>query len=168
MAISDALFNRDYKNLKTRFQSNSFGNTVTLRVLYALSSGTSHSAQYAVAAMFKAASEGRFNFVDDVKEYGEKAKVMKGLFLKNNFQIVYEKDGDDPVADGFYFTIAYPGMTGEELLSKLLYYGISAITLKNTGSEKEGLRACVSHVSRNQFADLEKRLEQFAADFPLK
>lgn len=167
MAISDALYNRDYANLKTRFQSNSFGNTVTLKVLYALSSGTSHSAQYAVAAMFKAANDGVFNFVEEVKEYGEKAKMMKALFLKNNFRIVYEKDGDDPVADGFYFTITYPGMSGEKLLSNLLYYGISAITLKNTGSEKEGLRACVSHVSRDQFADLGKRLEQFAADFPI-
>lgn len=168
MAISDSLFNRDYENLKTRFLSNSFGNTITLWVLYALSSGTSHSAQYALAAMFKAANDGNFNFVEDVKEYGKKAGIMKEFFLKNGFHIVYEKDGNDLIADGFYFTIAYPGMTGEELLAKLLYYGISAITLKNTGSEKEGLRACVSHVGRDQFDELGKRLEQFAADFPLE
>ncbi|MGD9928508.1 MAG: aminotransferase class I/II-fold pyridoxal phosphate-dependent enzyme [Mangrovibacterium sp.] len=166
MVISDALYNRDYENLKTRFQSNSFGNTITLRVLYAISSGTSHSAQYALAAMFKAANEGRFNFVEEVKEYGEKAKIMKRLFLENGFTIVYEKDGDEPIADGFYFTIGYPGMTGGELLNNLLFYGISAITLKNTGSELEGLRACVSHVKRSQFDDLEKRLKQFHADFP--
>ena len=77
MAISDALYNRDYENLKTRFQSNSFGNTITLRVLYAISSGTSHSAQHALAAMFKAANDGAYNFVAEVKEYGEKAKIMK-------------------------------------------------------------------------------------------
>ncbi|RKD91160.1 aspartate/methionine/tyrosine aminotransferase [Mangrovibacterium diazotrophicum] len=167
MVISDALYNRDYENLKPRFHSNSFGNTITQRVLYAISSGTSHSAQYALAAMFKAANEGKFNFVDDVKEYGEKARIMKDLFLKNGFHIVYEKDGDQLVADGFYFTVGYPGMTGEELLHNLLYYGVSAISLKNTGSEKEGLRACVSHVSRDQFDDLEKRLVQFHNDFPL-
>ncbi|HKJ41657.1 MAG TPA: pyridoxal phosphate-dependent aminotransferase [Sunxiuqinia sp.] len=167
MIVSDALYNRDYPNLKPRFQSNSFGNTITLRVLYAISSGTSHSGQYALAAMLKAASDGDFNFVEDVKEYGEKAKIMKNLFLKSGFQIVYEKDGEDPIADGFYFTIAYPGMTGEELLATILYYGVSAITLKNTGSEKEGLRACVSHVSRSQFGDLEKRLALFAADHPV-
>ena len=167
MVISDALYNRDYENLKPRFHSNSFGNTITQRVLYAISSGTSHSAQYALAAMFKAANEGKFNFVDDVKEYGEKARIMKDLFLKNGFHIVYEKDGDQLVADGFYFTIGYPGMTGAELLHNLLYYGVSAISLKNTGSEKEGLRACVSHVGRDQFDDLEKRLVQFHNDFPL-
>ncbi len=167
MVISDALYNRDYENLKTRFHSNTFGNTITQRVLYAISSGTSHSAQHALAAMFKAANDGQFNFVEEVKEYGEKARIMKDLFVKNGFHIVYEKDGDQAVADGFYFTIGYPGMTGAELLHNLLYYGVSAITLKNTGSEKEGLRACVSHVARTQFGDLEKRLIQFHKDFPI-
>lgn len=90
---------------------------------------------------------------------------MKKLFIDNGFKIVYEKDGDEPVADGFYFTVEYPGMTGEELLGSILYYGISAITLKNTGSEHEGLRACVSHVGRDQFGDLEERLKMFHANF---
>jgi len=59
-------------------------------------------------------------------------------------------------------------MTGSELLHKLLYYGISAISLSNTGSTKEGLRACVSHVKRDQFGDLEIRLQQFHADYHVK
>ena len=165
MVISDALYNREYENLKARFQSNTFGHTVVLRVLYALSSGTCHSAQFALAAMFKAANDGNFNFVEEVKEYGRKAEIMKRLFLENGFRIVYEKDGDDPIADGFYFTIRYPGMTGEELLANILYYGISAISLKNTGSGREGLRACVSHVGREQFGDLEVRLKMFHENF---
>lgn len=165
MVISDALFNRKYENLKTRFQSAAFGHTIVLKVLYAFSSGTCHSAQFALAAMFKAANDGGFNFVEEVKEYGKKAQVMKKLFVDNGFKIVYEKDGDEPVADGFYFTVEYPGMTGEELLGNILYYGISAITLKNTGSEHEGLRACVSHVGRDQFGDLEERLKMFHANF---
>ena len=165
MVISDALFHRGYENLKPRFQSNTFGHTIVLRVLYAFSSGTCHSAQYALAAMFKAASDGTYNFVEEVKEYGEKARIMKNLFIENGFKIVYEKDGDEPIADGFYFTIQYPGMTGEELLANILYYGISAISLKNTGSEREGLRACVSHVGRDQFGDLEKRLKIFHENF---
>jgi hypothetical protein len=133
-----------------------------------LTSGTSHSSQYALAAMFKAASDGTFNFISDVKEYGEKAKIMKKLFIDNGFTIVYDTDLDQPVGDGFYFTIAYPGMKGADLLHKLLYYGISAISLSNTGSTKEGLRACVSHVKRDQFGDLEIRLKQFNSDFPAK
>ncbi len=167
MAISNALWNRSYENLVARFGSDTFGFTIVMQVLYALSSGITHSTQHALAAMFKAASDGEFNFIDEVKEYGRKAKVMKELFTENGFVIVYEKDGDEPIADGFYFTIGYPRMTGSELLYNLLHYGISAISLKNTGSEKEGLRACVSHVKRDQFDELEKRLKQFRADFPL-
>lgn len=165
MAISDALFKRDYPDLQERFGGTDFGSTITLRLLYALSSGTSHSAQWALAAMLKAASDGRFNFVKGVKEYGEMAKIMKRLFVENGFRIVYEKDIDQPVADGFYFTVAYPGMTGHELVANLLYYGISAIALDNTGSNEEGIRACVSFVSRDQFGDLEERLKLFHENF---
>jgi len=167
MVISDALYNREYENLKVRFNSNTYGNTILMRVLYALSSGTCHSAQYALAAMFKAACDGRYNFVEEVKEYGEKAKIMKKLFLENGFHIVYENDGEEPIADGFYFTIGYKDMNSADLLRNLLYYGISAISLKNTGSTKEGLRACVSPVRRDQFGDLEKRLKLFNENFSI-
>lgn len=165
MVISDELFNRDYPDLQERFKGTSFGSTISLRLLYAFSSGTSHSAQWALTGMLKAASEGRFNFVEEVKEYGEKAKVMKKLFLENGFKIVYEKDIDRPIADGFYFTISYPGMTGNQLVTNLLYYGISAIALNNTGSNEQGIRACVSFVKRGQFGDLEKRLKLFNNNF---
>lgn len=165
MAISNALWKRQYDNLELRFGSKAFGFTIVMQVLYALSSGIAHSVQHALAAMFKAANDGQFNFIEDVKEYGRKAKIMKDLFLENGFHVVYEKDGNEPIADGFYFTIGYPGMTGGELLQNLLYFGISAITLRNTGSEKEGLRACVSHVKREQFGDLESRLKLFNETF---
>jgi aspartate/methionine/tyrosine aminotransferase len=165
MAISDALFNRDYPDLQERFKGTCFGDTVTLRLLYSISSGTSHSAQWALTAMFKAANEGRFNFVEEIKEYGEKAKVMKKLFLNNGFDIVYKNDMGVPIADGFYFTISYSGMTGNQLVENLLYYGISAIALDNTGSEEEGIRACVSFVKREQFGALEERLELFNENF---
>jgi aspartate/methionine/tyrosine aminotransferase len=168
MVISDALYHRHFPYLEERLKVHGFGNAIVHRVLYSLTSGTSHSSQYALAAMFKAASDGTFNFIEQIKEYGEKAKIMKQLFINNGFTIVYDTDLGQPVGDGFYFTIAYPGMTGAELLHKLLYYGISAISLGNTGSTKEGLRACVSHVKRDQFNDLGSRLKQFNSDFPVK
>lgn len=168
MAISNALWNRQYENLGTRFGNKPFGFVIVMQVLYALSSGITHSVQHALTAMFKAASDGEFNFIEEVKEYGRKAKIMKELFTSNGFVIVYEKDGEEPIADGFYFTIGFPGMTGSELLYNLLHYGISAISLKNTGSEKEGLRACVSHVKREQFDELEKRLKQFNEEFGVR
>jgi aspartate/methionine/tyrosine aminotransferase len=168
MMISDMLYRRDYPDLQKRFGGTDFGSTITLRLLYALSSGTSHSAQWALAAMLKAANDGQYNFVENVKEYGEKARVMKRLFVENGFTIVYEKDLEVPIADGFYFTVGYPGMTGNQLVENLLYYGISAIALDNTGSREEGIRACVSFVKREQFPELEKRLQMFNKKFSEK
>jgi len=165
MAISDKLFKRDYPDLQERFKGTTFGATISLRLLYALSSGTSHSAQWALAAMFKAVNDGEYNFVDGIKPYGERAKEMKRLFLENGFHIVYEKDLDVLIGDGFYFTIGYPGMTGNELVANLLYYGISAIALDNTGSNEEGLRACVSFVLPEQFEAMEERLKLFNENF---
>jgi hypothetical protein len=133
--------------------------------VYALSAGITHSSQYALAAILKAVNEGTYNFVETVKEYGEKAKIMKKLFSENGFHIVYDKDEDEPIADGFYFTFSYPGFTGEELLNELIYYGISAISLAITGSTRtEGIRACVSLVQREQFPALEERLKRFNSD----
>jgi aspartate/methionine/tyrosine aminotransferase len=168
LCMSNKLYNRDYDNLKKRFGVAKLGYVVVQRLIYTLSSGVCHSSQYALAAMFKAANEGRFNFVEEIKEYGEKAAIMKKIFTENGFGIVYDKDIDKILADGFYFTISYPGMDSRELMEKLLYYGISAISLKTCGSERtEGLRACVSQVKREQFADLESRVKQFNKDFPV-
>jgi len=165
MIISDELYDRSYPNLKNYYSKDLFGHSMIYGSIYSMSAGISHSAQYALAAIFKAANDGKLNFVEEVKEYGEKAKIMKKLFIDNGFKIVYDKDEDEPIADGFYFTFSYLGYTGEELLNELLYYGISAISLAITGSERlEGIRACVSLVRRDQFKDLEFRLKKFNAD----
>jgi len=165
MIISDTLFKRKYPDLKRFYTSDTFGYSVIFGALYALSAGVSHSAQFGLAAMLKAVNEGSYNFVNGVKEYGEKAKIMKRIFLENGFNIVYDRDEDKPLADGFYFTFSYPGMTGSDLLEKLIYYGISAISLDITGSERsEGLRACVSLIRRDQFGDLDDRLRRFHED----
>ncbi len=165
MIIADELYERNYPNLKKYYTKEQFGHSMIYGSVYALSAGISHSAQYALAAIFKAANEGKLNFVEEVKEYGEKAHIMKKIFTDNGFNIVYDKDEDEPIADGFYFTFSYPGYTGEELLNELLYYGVSAISLAITGSERlEGIRACVSLVRRDQFGDLEFRLKKFNED----
>jgi hypothetical protein len=130
-------------------------------MLYALSSGTSHSAQYAMAAMLKAASDGTYDFRKDISVYGERAHRLKEIFVRHGFKIVYDKDLDVPVADGFYFTIGYPGMTGGELARELMYYGVSAISLVTTGSHQEGLRACTSFINDNQYDQLEERMKIF-------
>jgi aspartate/methionine/tyrosine aminotransferase len=169
LAISDHLYNRQYPDLLRYYSSADFGHSAVFGALYALSAGVSHSVQYGLTALLKAVNDGEHKFIDIVKEYGEKARVMKSIFLNNGFRIVYDTDLDEPLADGFYFTIFYPGMTGGELLEELLYYGISAISLDITGSKRNvGLRACVSHVRREQFDDLEVRLKCFNEDHPVK
>jgi aspartate/methionine/tyrosine aminotransferase len=162
LVLSDHLFTKEYPDLIPYFGTPIFGRAIIYGTVYAISSGTSHSAQYALAAILKACNEGKYNFLHDVKIYGEKAKIMKKMFTDNGFTIVYDKDVDKPLADGFYFTIAYPGLSGEELLQEFLYYGISAITLAITGSERtEGLRACVSLTPFEQLPILEQRLQIF-------
>jgi len=168
MAISDHLYDRQYPDLLRYYSTDKFGHSLVFGALYGLSAGVAHSVQYGLAALLKAVNDGSYRFIDDVKEYGEKARVMKALFISSGFRILYDTDLDEPIADGFYFTISYPGMTSSKLLEELLYYGISAISLDITGSKKVGgLRACVSHVSRKQFGDLETRLKNFKEDHPI-
>ncbi|MDP3463451.1 MAG: pyridoxal phosphate-dependent aminotransferase [Bacteroidales bacterium] len=167
MVISNQLFNSHFPDLKRFYQGEVFGNVMIFGTIYPLSSGTSHSAQYGLTAILKAANSGEFNFVEEVKEYGRKAAIMKKIFIDNGFRIVYDMDEDKPIADGFYFTYSYPGFTGQELLEKMIYYGISAISLDITGSERhEGIRACTSLIQRDQFVVLEARLKQFHEDHP--
>lgn len=162
LVLSDKLYQREFPDLIPYFNTPKFGRAIIYGTVYAISAGTSHSAQYALAAILKACNEGKYNYLDDVRLYERKAAQMKKMFLDNGFTIVYDKDEDKPLADGFYFTIAYPGMSGEELLKEFLYYGVSAISLEITGSERrEGLRACVSLVPEEMFPILEQRLIQF-------
>ncbi len=161
-AISPALFDRKFPDLEPWFGSPVFGRAYIFGAMYALSSGVSHSNQYGLLGLLQAVNQGRYNFVEAVSEYGERARVMKKLFLDNGFQLVYDSDDGRPLADGFYFTVGYPGFSGEQLVEELLYYGISAIALSTTGSDRhEGIRACVSLTGRELFPLLEERLRTF-------
>jgi len=161
VAMSNSLYGRTYPGLTQKYGGGTFGSVFIHRILYAISTGTSHSAQYALAAMFKAASDGSYAFLEEVKEYGRRAKRMKQIFLKHGFEIVYDNDLGEEIADGFYFTIRYPGMTGDELIKALISFGISAISLSTTGSKQEGLRACTSFIKDHQYELLDQRLKAF-------
>jgi hypothetical protein len=168
MAISDKLYDRSYPDLLRYYSTDKFGHSAIFGALYGLSAGVTHSVQYGLAALLKAVNDGEYKYRNDVIDYGEKALEMKKLFISNGFKITYDKDLDEQLADGFYFTLSYPGLSGEKLISELLSYGISAISLATTGSERrDGLRACVSLVKRNQFPVLEVRLKKFSADHPI-
>lgn len=168
VCISDKLFKRHYGDLDIRYEGLPFGLVYSTRMLYALSSGTSHSAQFAMTAMMKAASDGIYDFRHDVSVYGVRAHKLKELFLRHGFHIVYDKDLDEDIADGFYFTIGYPGMTtGGQLAHELMYYGVSAICLSTTGSCQQGLRICTSFVEDRQIGELDRRMAIFNKNNPV-
>ncbi|MCF6184095.1 MAG: pyridoxal phosphate-dependent aminotransferase [Bacteroidales bacterium] len=166
LVVSEKVYKSRYPDLKRFYSTDQFGHSLIYNALYILSAGVSHTPQYGLTALLKAVNDGVYNYRDDVLEYGERAEAMKKIFLDNGFKLVYDNDLGEPLADGFYFTVYYPGMSGSELLHNLLYYGISAIALQTTGSEhSEGLRACVSQINETMFSELERRLQLFHKNF---
>jgi len=167
VAVSDKLYEREYPALQERFNIPRLGDALVLGIMYAVSSGTSHSAQYALAAMFKAAADGTLDFVSDTSDYARRASLTKKIFIDNGFHIVYDMDGEEPVSDGFFYTVGYrtadgTEMTGSELMRNLMLCGICSISLSLTGSAQNGVRICVSQLNRQeQFDLLEERLKIF-------
>ena len=154
VCFSPKMYHRDYPRLRELYGMGRMGDNYVLTYLYAASSGTSHSAQYAMAAMLNAAVDGKLDFVDDVKEYGRRAAITKEIFERHGFNIVYDRDNEMPIADGFYYTVGYKGLSNKDLITNLLRCGVSAITLNTAGSDQSGIRACVSALSTPDLFDM--------------
>ena len=166
--ISDRLFDRHYPALAERYKdAGVFGQTLIASILYMITSGCTASTQYAYAEMLRLATEGEINFVEDTREYAVRAERMKRIFTDNGFHIVYANDVTQRVGDGFFFTIGFGKMTGGELLTELLYYGVSSISLSTTGSDQQGVRACTSRMRDDLYGVLEERMRAFKEDHPL-
>lgn len=165
VCMSPAVANREFAALTNFYHMPTFLKAYIFGVLYAASSGTSHSAQCALAAMLDAAADGKLDFVGDSREYGRRGERTKKIFTDNGFEIVYAKDGKEPIGDGFFFTAGYPGMDSETVQRELLRHGVSAISLPGTGSRQHGIRVCVSMISDDKaFDDLDRRLKAFNAE----
>lgn len=163
--MPDGVYHRRYQALADFYDMPAFGDAYVFGVLYTASSGTSHSAQYAMAAMLDAAVRGELDFVGNTREYGRRAALVKKAFLDCGFNQVYERDGDRPVSDGFFFTMGYGDLTGDQLQEELLKYGISTISLAATGSKQQGVRGTVSMITDDAMVDtLRSRLLQFQKD----
>lgn len=162
--VSDGLYGRIYPALQEKFGVGEFGRFIDARIIYTLSSGCCHSVQHAMAAMMEAACEGRFDFVTEVREYGRRAAYMKKVLLENGFYLVYDNDMGEPLADGFYFTVQYPGMTDLQLTRELMYYGISVYPLDTMGSHEQGVRICTSFFKPEQESLFADRIATFRAN----
>ena len=167
VAMNPYLAHRKFASLAERYGNDGeFLRNFVYIILYSLSSGVAHSVQYAMAAMFRAACQGKIDYVANTREYARRAKIVKEIMVKNGFHIVYDEDADgQAVGDGFFFTFGYKDWTGEKMVNKLIYYGISAISLASTGAQREGMRGCVSCIREDQYEQLDQRLALFNRDF---
>lgn len=162
VCMSNSVYHRHYKTFEEFYEMPQFGDAYIYGVLYCSSSGTTHSAQYAVAKMLEKAASGELDFVAHTREYGRRSGIIKKILQANGFELVYRLDGDEPIADGFFITVRYGDMTSKELQKELLRYGVSAISLLSTGSRQEGVRITVSMVSSDEdFRILDERLKKF-------
>lgn len=163
--VSDKLFDKQYPALAERYEdSGVFGPTFIASIMYMITSGCTATTQYGMAEMLNRSVDGTINFVEDTREYERRAARMKKIFTDNGFTIVYDHDVTQPVGDGFFFTLGYPGMTGGELLCELMYYGVSSISLSTTGSEQQGVRVCTSRMREELYPILEERMKAFHED----
>lgn len=169
VAIDPVLAKRTYPALGKRLHNNGeLLQSFAYVFLYALSSGVTHSVQYGMAAMLQAACEGKIRYVENTREYARRAHRIKEIMQRNGFHIVYDKDADGrEVGDGFFFTFGYRDWSGKKLVNKLIYYGVSAISLESTGAKREGMRGCASSIREDQYEQLEERLRKFNEDFSL-
>lgn len=165
VAISENLYHSEYDSFWQRYGTDHFGEVFINKFMYAVTAGVNKTAQAGLAALFRSSCMGEINFTEPLKEYGERAKLMKELFLNAGFKLVYDKDFDEDIANGFYFTLGYKNMHGCDLSRALLSYGVSSISLANTGSDQNGIRACTSFVKIEQLSELEKRIKLFTLDY---
>ncbi|MCQ2138093.1 MAG: pyridoxal phosphate-dependent aminotransferase [Bacteroidales bacterium] len=165
--IGDKLFTKQYPALSQRYHdAGVFGVTLTASILYMITSGSTSTTQYAYARMLNLSCDGKINFVEDTREYERRANRMKDIFCRHGFNIVYDRDVNDKVGDGFFFTLGYGNLSGEELLLELMYYGVSSICLSTTGSLRCGVRACTSRMRDELYSVLEERMTEFEKDHP--
>ena len=169
MCISDGLFNRRYPALAERYHdSGVFGVTLTASILYMITSGCTYSTQFGYMEMLNLSCEGVIDFVDDTREYAARTRRIKEIMLRHGFHVVYDKDITQPVGDGFFFTVGYEGLSGDELVVELMHYGVSCISLSTTGSLQQGVRGCSSRMREDLYPLLEERMAEFEKDHPVR
>lgn len=163
VCMTPEVYDRHYEALADFYGMPSFGDAYIYGVLYACSSGTAHSAQYAMAAMLDAAADGMLDFVGTSRDYGRRAHRAREAFEESGFHLVYARDGEAPISDGFFFTAGFPGMDSVTLQRELLRHGVATISLPSTGSLQDGVRVCVSMLTADSdFENLRRHLKAFA------
>lgn len=169
ICVCDSLFDRRYPALAQRYgDAGVFGVTLTSSILYLITSGCTYSTQFGYAEMLDRSCDGALDFVADTSEYAVRTRRIKEIMLRHGFHVVYENDATQPVGDGFFFTVGYEGLSGDELVTELMHYGVSCISLSTTGSLQQGVRGCSSRMREELYPLLERRMAEFEKDHPKK
>ena len=167
VCISDRLFDRHFPAFVARYHDEGlFGPTFIASIQYMITSGCTATTQMGYAHMLRLSCEGKINFVEDTREYAIRAEKMKKIFCDNGFSITYPRDVNEPIGDGFFFSLSYPGLSGSALVKELIGYGVSSINLDTTGSKQQGVRACTSRMREELYPVLAERMKQFHTDHP--
>lgn len=132
--------------------------------MFNLTAGAPHSAQHAIAAVLSAINENRLDLEAFLSDYAERAKRLKQLLQRHGFYLIYDTDNTYEL-NGFYLCFGYPGLSGIELVRKLLHIGVTVLPLSLFGSERiDGVRACVGRVDDESFILLEERMAYLKED----
>lgn len=161
LVSSAALMGRDYEAMDEFFGCKNVGRAIK-RTIFNLTAGAPHTAQYAIARVLKAINQGQYDFVKILGEYGNRARAVRDILLRNGFYGVYEPIHEESEG-GFYLTFGFPGLTAAQLLKELLYHGITVLPLSVFGSRHEGgVRACVGLLEQEDMPCFEHRISEFS------
>lgn len=149
--------------LNDHFGHAKFMHALLFGVIQTTTAGLAQAPQAGFEASLKAMLDGTCNPLVNARVYGERAKKLKALLVENGFELLYERDIDQAIADGFYFAFGHPAYPESGLAEALLGFGISATPLTDAGAEhKQGLRACVGLMTDEDLERIAPRLSAFA------
>ncbi len=134
-------------------------------LVFNLTAGAPHSAQYAVVDLLEAIEDEEYKLVESMGEYRQRSKRAQEIISGKGFELICGAGEGQRCGNGFYFTFKHTGFEGGTLLRELLCYGVSVLPLSAFGSCKtDGLRACVAQLEAEDMLRLEHRLSQFQRD----
>jgi aspartate/methionine/tyrosine aminotransferase len=167
VCLSPDAYNLPIDSMHDKFHTSNLGDSYIYALLGNVTAGTSNSAQHALTAMLDAACDGAVDFIDDAREYDLRCTLTKQAFLEVGFHFIYAKDDNDQtISNGLSFTVGFDDMSSAELQKNLLMFGISTLSLKPTGSSRNGVAVSVASLtSPDIFADLQNRLRLFSLHF---
>lgn len=163
LVVPEAIMQINSPTLEKRFGHANFRHALLFGIIQATTAGLTQSAQAGFEAALRAMLSGDWNPLIEARAYEQRAIKLKAALLENGFELLYSKDGEKPIADGFYFAFGHPAYPERGLAEALIKFGISATPLTDAGAEHtQGLRACVGLMTDDDLHRIRGRLAAFA------